>query len=107
MYRAQGDLSTAVRYYQRALAQAHRVESLDPEAITLAALGATAEARGDFEAALDHYREALWIFEKAELFGQMPRTLAMLSRVQFLMGDRAAVIFATPEEINRVIEARC
>jgi hypothetical protein len=23
------------------------------------------------------------------------------------MGDRAAVIFATPEEINKVVEARC
>jgi hypothetical protein len=24
-----------------------------------------------------------------------------------LMGDRAAVIFAAPEEINKMIEARC
>src|SRR5712692_1483575 len=88
MYRAQGDLSTAVRYYQRALAQAHRVESLDPEAITLTALGSAAEARGDFEAALNHYNEALAIFGKAEMYGHVPQTLAMLSRVQFLSGDR-------------------
>src|SRR5207248_5363555 len=32
MYRAEGDLSTAVRYYQRALLEAHRLESHDPEA---------------------------------------------------------------------------
>ena len=90
MYRSQGDLSTAVRYYQRALAEANRLESHDPEAITLRALGAAAEARGDFGAALVHYQEALAIFDKAGFGSELPQTLTMLSRVQFLTGKRDA-----------------
>jgi CHAT domain-containing protein/tetratricopeptide (TPR) repeat protein len=104
MYRAQGDLSTAVRYYQRALAEANRLESHDPEAITLRALGAAAEARGDFGAALVHYQESLAIFEKAGFRSELPQTLTMLSRMQFVTGkrdaareslDRAAALSAT------------
>jgi len=89
MYRSQGDLSTAVRYYQRALAQANQMESRDPEAMTLRALGAAAEARGDFGAALVHYQEALAIFQKAGFQSELPQTLTMLSRAQFLSGQRA------------------
>ncbi|HEY8133072.1 MAG TPA: CHAT domain-containing tetratricopeptide repeat protein [Thermoanaerobaculia bacterium] len=104
MYRSQGDLSTAVRYYQRALAEANRLESHDPEAITLRALGAAAEARGDFGAALVHYQEAMAIFDKAGFGSELPQTLTMLSRVQFMTGkrdaaraslDRAAALSAT------------
>lgn len=90
MYRAQGDLATAVRYYQRALAEAHRVESRDPEAMTIRALGAVAELRADFHAALSHYQEALALFERAGFRSELPLTLTMLSRAQFLTGQKAA-----------------
>ena len=89
-YAAQGDLGKAAAYYGRALETARRVESRDPEALTLRGLGSVAEARGDLAEARRCYVEALGIFEGIEFGSELATTLVALGRVQALLGEAEA-----------------
>jgi hypothetical protein len=46
---------------------------------------------------------AIWSFDAKPY----PDIESVLGRVVGMLGDRAAVVFAVPEEIHKVIEARC
>ena len=89
-YAAQGDLGKAATYYGRALETARRMESRDPEALTLRGLGSVAEARGDLEDARRYDAEALGMFERIGFGSELPATLVSLGRVQALLGEAKA-----------------
>jgi tetratricopeptide (TPR) repeat protein len=92
-HRRNGDLQTALTYYQKALTINQEIGNCEGIVLGLDNVGwATYRLGGDFEAALKHFQRALELAEQMDFKFAIGRTYHVLGELFFREGDGAQAL---------------